>query len=164
MKLSKKHLLGLFHINRNLGRRIGMSTLLGKQIFWSFSSIYVFFSDIYGFLNYDLRNWSVFIANIVFYLIFTCLNLIFCKQVWKLFVSIWGTLSIWTDDVNEMDKGNFTSALFLDLRKAFDIVNHQILLSKLRLYQCDDHSIKWLNSYLSGRCQKVEIGNEESEF
>ena len=61
-----------------------------------------------------------------------------------------------------MDKGNFTSALFLDFRKAFDIVNHQILLSKLRLYQCDDHSIKWFNSYLSGRCQKVKIGNEES--
>jgi len=62
-----------------------------------------------------------------------------------------------------MDKGNFTSALFLDFRKAFDIVNHQILLSKLRLYQCDDHSIKWFNSYLSGRCQKVKIGSEESE-
>ena len=31
MKLLKKHLLGLFHINRNLGRRIGMSTLLGKK-------------------------------------------------------------------------------------------------------------------------------------
>ena len=74
---------------------------LGKQIFWSFSSIYVYFSDIYVFLNYDLRNWSVFI---VFYLIFTCLNLIFCKQVWKLFVSIWGTLSIWTDDVTNLRK------------------------------------------------------------
>ena len=105
LKLLKKHLLGLFHINRNLGPRIGMSTLLGKQI-RSFSSIYmyVFFSDIYGFLNYDLRNWSVFIANIVFYLIFTCLNLIFCKQVWKLFVSIWGTLSIWKDDVTNLGK------------------------------------------------------------
>jgi hypothetical protein len=104
LKLLKKHLLGIFHINRNLGRRIGMSTLLGKQIFWNFSSIYIFFSDIYGFLNYDLRNWSIFIANIVFYLIFTCLNLIFCKQVWKLFVSIWGTLSIWKDDVTNLCK------------------------------------------------------------
>ena len=79
LKLLNKHLFGLLHINRNFGRRIGMSTLFGKHIFWSFSSNYVFFSDIYGFLNYDLRNWSVFIAKIVCYVIFTCLNLIFCK-------------------------------------------------------------------------------------
>ena len=30
--------------------------------------------------------------------------------------------------------------------------------------RCDDHSIKWLNSYLSGRCQNVKIGSEESDF
>ena len=104
MKLLKNHLLGLFHTNRNLGRHIGMSILVGQTNFLKFFINLCIFSDIYGILNYDLRNWSVFIANIVFYLIFTCLNLIFCKQVWKLFVSIWGTLSIWKDDVMNLRK------------------------------------------------------------
>ena len=41
-------------------------------------------------------------------------------------------------------------------------MKHQILLSKL--YQCDNHSIRWFNSYLSGRCQKVKIDSEELDF
>ena len=66
--------------------------------------------------------------------------------------------------LNEMDKGNFNCALFLDFRKAFDIVNHEILLSKLRLYRCDDHCINFFKSYLSDKSQKVKIGQETSEF
>ena len=68
------------------------------------------------------------------------------------------------DWLSEMDKGNFSCALFLDFRKAFDIVNHEILLSKLRLYRCDDHSINFFRSYLSDRSQKVKIGQDTSDF
>ena len=42
--------------------------------------------------------------------------------------------------LEELDNGNFTAILFLDFKKAFDTVNHNILLSKLKLYKCDDHS------------------------
>jgi hypothetical protein len=52
-----------------------------------------------------------------------------------------------------MENGNFTDILFLDFQKAFDVVNHKILLIKLKYYKCDDLTISWLKSYLINRCQ-----------
>ncbi len=51
----------------------------------------------------------------------------------------------------------------LDLSKAFDLVNHSLLIQKLKLYRCDDSSIKWFNSYLSNRTQRVRIKQTLSE-
>jgi hypothetical protein len=42
---------------------------------------------------------------------------------------------------------------------AFDMVNHTILLSKLKVYKLDDLSLNWFKSYLSERSQKVIINN-----
>ena len=61
-----------------------------------------------------------------------------------------------------MDQGNYTGILFLDFKKAFDVVNHSILISKLKIYKLDDLSLKWFTSYLSDRFQRVKITNEES--
>ena len=61
-----------------------------------------------------------------------------------------------------MDKGNYTGVLFLDFTKAFDMVNHAILLSKLKAYKFDNIVLKWLSSYLSERSQKVVMSNWES--
>ena len=52
--------------------------------------------------------------------------------------------------LKEMDQG----VLFLDFKKAFDMVNHTILLSKLKVYKLDDLSLNWFRSYLSERSQK----------
>ena len=55
-------------------------------------------------------------------------------------------------------------ATFLDLAKAFDTVNHDILLSKLERYGIRGKVLLLLKSYLSDRQQKVRIQNRTSEY
>ena len=55
-------------------------------------------------------------------------------------------------------------AIFLDLSKAFDTVNHSILLSKLDLYGIRAGENQWFKSYLSKRKQKVFVNGVESNF
>lgn len=50
------------------------------------------------------------------------------------------------------------SALFLDVSKAFDVVDHPILIEKLEKAGIRGLPLKWFQSYLSGRKQKVRIG------
>jgi retron-type reverse transcriptase len=57
----------------------------------------------------------------------------------------------------------FTGILFLDFQKAFDVVNHKILLTKLKYYKCNDLTISWFKSYLTNRCQKVKLELAESK-
>jgi hypothetical protein len=45
-----------------------------------------------------------------------------------------------------MDQGNYTAVLFLDFKKAFDMVNNTILLSKLKVYKLDDLSLNWFRN------------------
>ncbi|KAI8480722.1 hypothetical protein Bbelb_415600 [Branchiostoma belcheri] len=56
-----------------------------------------------------------------------------------------------------------TVALFLDLRKAFDTVNHAILLGKLQKLGFDGEVTKWFTSYLSGRLQCTNLQGQTSE-
>jgi ribonuclease P/MRP protein subunit RPP40 len=64
--------------------------------------------------------------------------------------------------LSALDNGQVIGTVFLDLQKAFDIVDHNILLKKLRIYKCDDSAVEWFSSYLSTRTQKVCIGNSSS--
>ncbi len=50
----------------------------------------------------------------------------------------------------------------MDLKKAFDVVNKDLLLQKLRLYGCDLSTIKWFKSYLKNRYQFVVHNNSVS--
>lgn len=47
-----------------------------------------------------------------------------------------------------LDKGGVVGAVFLDLRKAFDTVNHPVLLSKLASFQLSPSVLDWIESYL----------------
>ena len=56
-----------------------------------------------------------------------------------------------------MDKNRFSCAIFIDFKKAFDTVNHSILLKKLERYGIRGIVNDWFDSYLSGRSQTIEI-------
>ena len=63
-----------------------------------------------------------------------------------------------------IDNGEITCGLFLDLSKAFDTVNHQILIDKLCKYGIRGTPLAWFTDYLSNRQQYVKIGNTESDL
>ena len=56
-----------------------------------------------------------------------------------------------------IDDGLLNSALFLDLKKAFDTVDHSIMLNKLQLHGLDSHTVHWFKSYLPNRFQSTLV-------
>ena len=62
-----------------------------------------------------------------------------------------------------IDNNQFTIGVFLDLSKAFDTVNHNILLSKLQHYGINNFALSWFNSYLSNRKQFTHFNGVNSE-
>ena len=56
------------------------------------------------------------------------------------------------------------AVLYIDLRKAFDTVNHDILLSKLERYGVRDSVLDWFRSYLTNRKQYVSFNEQSSEL
>ena len=61
-----------------------------------------------------------------------------------------------------LDDGNIGCGVFVDLQKAFDTVDHQILLAKLNHYGIRGVSNDWFKSYLSNRHEYVSINGYES--
>ncbi len=61
-----------------------------------------------------------------------------------------------------MDRGLFTGVLLLDLKKAFDTVDHSILLAKLEKYGIQGRSLEWFKSYLKDRKQVCSINGKKS--
>ena len=63
-----------------------------------------------------------------------------------------------------IDDKKYGCGLFIDLRKAFDTVNHKILLTKLEHYGVRGTALTWFKSYLSNRKQYVYINGESSSL
>ena len=66
----------------------------------------------------------------------------------------------WLKAINE---GKAVGCGLVDLRKAFDFVDHEILLTKLRSYKCNDSGLSWFKSYLCNRTQPVSLNNNLSD-
>ena len=63
-----------------------------------------------------------------------------------------------------MDKGRFTATVVIELKKAFDTVNHDILLQKLKKYGVIGLENIWLSSYLKNRQQLCRVNGVASNM
>ena len=61
-----------------------------------------------------------------------------------------------------IDNGLINGVVFIDLKKAFDTIDHQIMLQKLRNYGIDQMSLTWFESYLTNRTQKCRVNDQLS--
>ena len=66
----------------------------------------------------------------------------------------------WLDAINS---SQMIGMVMIDFRKAFDLVDHTLLLKKLKYYKISEEAISWFSSYLLGRKQKVFVNNVLSE-
>ncbi len=63
-----------------------------------------------------------------------------------------------------LDKVEKVLGIYLDLQKAFDTVDHHILIQKLSHYGIRSKWLSWFSSYLSSRSQFVTVNNAQSEY
>nr|VZI49929.1 unnamed protein product [Spirometra erinaceieuropaei] len=69
------------------------------------------------------------------------------------------TLERWT---KERDEGNVVLAIYIDFKKAFDSVPHQRLFYKLRNAGIRERLLVWIQSFLAGRSQRVQVRRQQS--
>ena len=62
-----------------------------------------------------------------------------------------------------INKGKIVGSVLVDFRKAFDLVDHEILLTKLLSYKCNDSCLSWFKSNLCNRTQRVSLNNNLSD-
>ena len=63
-----------------------------------------------------------------------------------------------------MEKGKMNSVVFLDIRKAFDTVNHKLLLDKLNHYGIRDGELSFFSSCVHKRTQCCSVNEHQSTF
>ena len=73
------------------------------------------------------------------------------------------TIFRYTTDLqlNKNNKLN-TIALYVDFKKAFDTVNHNLLINKLKKFNIKNKAIDWITTYLKNRTQQTQIGDQIS--
>ena len=69
-----------------------------------------------------------------------------------------------TEKIREsLDNNEYSCGVFLDFQKAFDTVNHNILLKKLHHYGIRGITNDWFKSYLNSRTQQTKVNDSISE-
>ena len=78
--------------------------------------------------------------------------------------TVHGLITITEDIKKSIDDGKLTCGVFIDLQKAFDTVDHKILLKKLEIYGFRGITNDWFSTYLSGRKQYVSVSGVDSNY
>ncbi|GAB0183353.1 mitochondrial enolase superfamily member 1 [Grus japonensis] len=63
-----------------------------------------------------------------------------------------------------VDEGSAVDVIYLDFRKAFDTISHNILVGKLRKCGLDEWAVRWVENWLNGRAQRVVTSSVESSW
>ena len=63
-----------------------------------------------------------------------------------------GMISKWLESIN---KGSLIGTVMIDFKKAFDLVDHNVLLKKLKHYKLSDEALMWFASYLGKKKSKT---------
>ena len=82
------------------------------------------------------------------------------------FRSLHNTLTALLEATNawsvNIDNGLLNGVVFIDLTKAFDTIDHEIILRKMSYLGVDQAAMKWFSSYLSGRTQRCNVSGKLS--
>ena len=74
-------------------------------------------------------------------------------------------MSFLTDKILKgFDEGLLTGMILIDLQKAFDTIDHEILLQRLKASKFCEIAVKWFKSYISETIFLVNIENKLSDF
>ena len=63
---------------------------------------------------------------------------------------------------NTLDNGGFVCIIFMDLSKAFDTMNHDLLIAKLEAYGFQEDALAFMESYFTNRQQRVRVSSNFS--
>ena len=86
------------------------------------------------------------------------------SMVLDLITTEFAALELVDRTIMALDKGDTPVNIFIDLSKAFDTLDHNILLNKLRYYLIKDTSLALFKSYLANRQQYVFVNDTKSDL
>ena len=122
--------------------------------------------DNYGPIS-TLSNFTKLFESILF----TQLNRYMQKNFSKYLTGFWknhnthnSILSMIESWKVKLNNGSKVRVITMDLSKAFDSLNHELLVTKLKAYGLDSNSVNFLKSYLTNRLQRSKISNSFSEW
>ncbi|CAM5171201.1 unnamed protein product [Eretmochelys imbricata] len=73
-------------------------------------------------------------------------------------------IAFYDEITGSVDMGKAVDVIYLDFSKAFDTVSHSILARKLKKYELDEWTIKWIESWLDHQAQRAVINGSISSW
>ena len=115
-----------------------------------------------------LNVWSKIYEKVVYKRVYSYLekfSLLYCKQFgFRTKHSTVDALVEFTEKVRFNRSTNEVRTFFLDLSKAFDTIDHNLLIRKLDNYGIRGNYLNWFKSYLKGRIQRVKLNDVSSRW